>query len=97
MVITGIAANVCVLDTATDAAMRDFKVIVPADCVASTSVAKTGYALRHIRSVLRGDVRPLELLPLEQLLEGRKPRKSIAGARLTQSSVRFARPSYTRG
>lgn len=96
LVITGVAANICVLDTATDAAMRDFKVIVPADCVAAINAAQTGYALRHVRNVLRGDVRPLELLPLEQLLDGHRKRKSIAGARNRRPSVRIARPSYTR-
>ncbi len=37
VVITGMAANICVLFTANDAYMRDFKLFVPSDCVASNT------------------------------------------------------------
>ena len=35
LVLTGFAADICVLYTANDAYMRDFEVAVPSDCVAS--------------------------------------------------------------
>jgi nicotinamidase-related amidase len=34
VIITGIAANICVMFTANDAYMRDYRLCVPADCVA---------------------------------------------------------------
>src|SRR5947207_12157242 len=37
VVLTGIAANICVLFTANDAYMRDFRLVVPGDCVASNT------------------------------------------------------------
>jgi nicotinamidase-related amidase len=45
LILTGIAANICVLFTANDAYMRDYQLFVPADCVASnadiTSLSET--------------------------------------------------------
>ena len=39
LVLTGVAANNCVLFTAHDAYMREFRLLVPRDCVASESEA----------------------------------------------------------
>ena len=35
LIVTGIAANICVLFTANDAYMRDYNILVPGDCVAA--------------------------------------------------------------
>ena len=51
LIMTGIAANICVLFTVNDAHMREYKVIVPRDCVASNTKADTRYAIRQIRDV----------------------------------------------
>src|SRR3954469_17016753 len=37
LILTGFAGNNCVLFTASDAYMRDFQLIIPSDCVASTT------------------------------------------------------------
>jgi nicotinamidase-related amidase len=37
-ILTGIAGNICVLFTANDAYMREYTLVVPADCVASNTV-----------------------------------------------------------
>src|SRR6266550_3832471 len=37
LVVCGFAANICVLFSANDAYMRDFRVVVPSDCVASNT------------------------------------------------------------
>jgi nicotinamidase-related amidase len=37
VILTGMAANICVLFTANDAYMRDYRLIVPSDCVASNT------------------------------------------------------------
>ena len=58
LILTGVAANICILFTANDAYMRDFNLAVPADCVASEDPADTEYALRQIREVLKADVTP---------------------------------------
>lgn len=58
LVITGMAANVCVLFTANDAYMRDFDLVIPADCVASNSPEENRYALDQMRKILKADVRP---------------------------------------
>lgn len=57
VVITGIATNICVLFTANDAYMRDFELLVPADCVAANEESDNRYALEQIRSVLKADIR----------------------------------------
>lgn len=57
LILTGIAANNCVLFTANDAYMRDFKLVVPADCVASNTQQETHTALEQMRKVLKADVR----------------------------------------
>jgi nicotinamidase-related amidase len=53
LILTGIAANICVLFTANDAYMRDLKLVVPRDCVASNSQELNDYALEQIRTVLK--------------------------------------------
>jgi len=48
LVVAGIAADSCVLYTALDAHLRDFRVWVPRDCVAAESDEWRGRALRQI-------------------------------------------------
>lgn len=56
LVLTGFAADICVLYTANDAYMRDFNLIVPSDCVASESEAGTRAALAHMADRLKARV-----------------------------------------
>src|SRR5436190_1350217 len=56
VILTGIAGNICVLFTANDAYMRDFKIFTPADCVVSNTAAENEHALRQIRMVMKGNV-----------------------------------------
>jgi nicotinamidase-related amidase len=58
LVITGIAGNNCVLFTANDAYMRDYKLIIPADCTASINQTDNDNALRQMQEVLKADIRP---------------------------------------
>jgi nicotinamidase-related amidase len=57
LVLTGIAGDNCVLFTAHDAYMRDYRLVVPADCVASERVSGNRWALDHMARFLRTDVR----------------------------------------
>lgn len=58
LVITGIAGNNCVLFTANDAYMRDYNLIIPADCTASIKQEENDYALRQMQKVLKADISP---------------------------------------
>ena len=55
LIVTGIAANICVLFTADDAYMRDYNLLVPSDCVAATS-EDTEHSLCQMKSILKADV-----------------------------------------
>ena len=54
VILTGMAANICVLFTANDAYMRDLALFVPSDCVASNSEAENRYALEQMRHGAEG-------------------------------------------
>ena len=55
VIVTGIAGNICVLFTANDAYMRDFKLFAPADCIVSNTAADNLHALRQVETVLKGN------------------------------------------
>jgi nicotinamidase-related amidase len=57
LILTGFAGNLCVLYTANDAYMRDFRLMVPRDCVASETPAADRTALKHMRRWLKADTR----------------------------------------
>jgi len=56
LVLTGFAGNNCVLFTANDAYLRDYKLIVPADCTASISTEENEYALKQMQQVLKASI-----------------------------------------
>ena len=56
LILTGIAGNICVLFTANDAYMREYKIFAPADCIVSNTAADNEHALRQIKTVLKGNV-----------------------------------------
>ncbi len=57
LIVTGITADICVLFTANDAYMRDYRLIIPSDCVAAVEPRETEHALAQMRSVLKADTR----------------------------------------
>jgi nicotinamidase-related amidase len=57
LILCGVAAEFCVLFTAHDAYMREFKLLVPADCVASERSSSERWALAHMRAVTKADTR----------------------------------------
>jgi nicotinamidase-related amidase len=67
LILTGIAGNNCVLFTANDAYMRDFKLFVPSDCVISETREENEYALKQMEKVLKADIRDSRELDLQQL------------------------------
>jgi nicotinamidase-related amidase len=58
LIITGFAADICVLFTANDAYMRDYELVIPRDCIAAESLAAHRYAVHQMKRFLRADVRP---------------------------------------
>lgn len=70
LILTGLAGNICVLFTANDAYMRDFKVVVPRDCMASNTREDNEAALRLMETVLKADTSLSTELDLGALLRG---------------------------
>ncbi len=67
VILTGLAGNICVLYTANDAYMRDLRIIVPSDCIASNTPEENDYALEQMRKFLKADTRPAGELDLGRL------------------------------
>jgi nicotinamidase-related amidase len=67
LILTGVAGNICVLFTANEAYMRDFNVIVPADCIASNTAEENNHALEQMEKVLKADIRPSTEIDLEHV------------------------------
>lgn len=70
LIVTGIAGDMCVHLTVSDAYMRDFDIYVPCDCVASNTVERNESSLRYMEQVLRAWVGPSDALDLAALVRG---------------------------
>lgn len=53
LILTGFAGDICVLYTANDAYMRDYKIVIPTDCVASETRKGNEYAIAHMEKHLK--------------------------------------------
>jgi nicotinamidase-related amidase len=69
LIITGMATDKCVHLTAKDAYIRDFRIFVPADCVAAENKMVSAEALSEMERVLKVDVRPSRAIDFRQLLD----------------------------
>ncbi len=90
VILTGLAANICVLFTANDAYMRDFHLAVPSDCVASNSEEENNYALEQMRKVLKANIRPSTELSFAALVRNdgeRKPAEHYAAGTTVPTSA----------
>lgn len=70
LILTGISADACVLFTANDAYVRDYKLCIPADCVVAASPDYKQDALSYMKRVLKVDTTPSPDLNLAQLKVG---------------------------
>lgn len=70
LILTGVASNICVFFTANDAYMRDYRVVVPEDCVAAEDAELNRQALGQMRAVLKADTTPSRELDLDALAAG---------------------------
>lgn len=56
LILSGVAGNICVLFTANDAYMRDYRLFIPQDCCASNVKEDNDYALKMMKHVLQADI-----------------------------------------
>jgi nicotinamidase-related amidase len=71
LILAGLTGDICVLFTANDAYMRDYRLFIPADCVASEDETTNRQMLEHMGRVLKADIRPSEELDLEEMQTGK--------------------------
>jgi nicotinamidase-related amidase len=57
LILTGLTTDICILFTASDAYVRDYKLFVPHDCVASVEPKENEHALKYLERVLKADTR----------------------------------------
>jgi nicotinamidase-related amidase len=67
LILTGLTGDSCVLFTASDAFLRDYRLYVPADCTASMDAEANARALGYMQAQLDADIRPSHNLDLETL------------------------------
>jgi nicotinamidase-related amidase len=72
LVLAGLTGDRCVLFTASDAYMRDFRLVVPADGVVSIDRAANRRALEQMRVLFDADVRPSRAVTLRNQLRRRR-------------------------
>ena len=67
LILTGIQGNNCVLFTANDAYMRDYKIFVPSNCTVSDTDEENRHALKQMQNVLKADISIAEELDLKAI------------------------------
>jgi nicotinamidase-related amidase len=67
LILTGIQGNNCVLFTANDAYMRDYKLFVPSDCTVSNTEEENQHALEQMQNVLKADISVAKELDLKAI------------------------------
>jgi nicotinamidase-related amidase len=68
VIIAGFTADICVLFTANDAYMRDYRLVIPSDCVASLDQADNQRALKFMERVLKADIRESKEIDLQAII-----------------------------
>jgi len=66
LVLTGVQGDFCVMLTAHDAYMQDFKLIVPKDCVASDPDEDNRFALAHLAKVCKAEIAPSDQVEFQR-------------------------------
>jgi nicotinamidase-related amidase len=85
LILTGIGTNLCVFFTASDAHMRDYRLVVPRDCVIAIDQSDHRNALGQMRRFLEADIRDSRRLDLRRIGANRRSRP-VDGAGDEQSS-----------
>jgi len=74
LILTGFTADICILFTANDAYMRDYRLVIPADCVASQDETENQRALKFMERVLKADIPASDKVDLNSM---RQPARSL--------------------
>jgi nicotinamidase-related amidase len=77
LILTGLLTDSCVLFTANDAYVREYRVSVASDCVATLSAARSRQALDYMRRTLKADVRPSRGISFSGKTNAGRVRKSM--------------------
>jgi nicotinamidase-related amidase len=67
LILAGFTADICILFTANDAYMRDYRLMIPTDCVASQDETENQRALKFMERVLKADIRPSSKIDLNEM------------------------------
>ncbi len=70
LILTGITGDICVKLTANDAYMRDYQILIPRDCTASTDPDENEHALAYCERVLKVELTDSTSLDLDALVNG---------------------------
>ena len=79
VILTGLTTEQCVFFTASDAFLRDLRIFVPRDCVASIAPDEKAGALRRMGKLLHVDVRASARLDLARLARPTRASKAHRG------------------
>ena len=58
LIIAGFTGDICILFTAIDAHMRDYRLMLPEDCIVSQDMNENAALLKYMERVLEADIRP---------------------------------------
>ncbi|MBV8682265.1 MAG: cysteine hydrolase [Caulobacteraceae bacterium] len=72
VILTGVAADICILFTAADAHMREYDLWIPADATAANSPQRKSWALEIMQQALSAETRPTVDLALSDWLAVRR-------------------------
>ena len=67
LILTGLTGDICILFTASDAHLRDYRLFIPSDCVVSQDAIENKRALKFMKRVLEADIRPSSRLDFRKL------------------------------
>lgn len=86
IILAGFAGNICVLFTANDAYMRNFKLIVPSDCIGSNTKEENDICLEQMSKLLKADTRSSDVI-IRELERQPKKKKTDAERAATPKKV----------
>ncbi|CAF1125489.1 unnamed protein product [Adineta steineri] len=86
LILTGLAGNCCVLFTANDAYMRNFKLIIPKDCIGSNTRKENDQALKQMECILKADTRSSTEIIKE--FKNMKPKKKTDDEKKSSEIIR---------
>ena len=75
VILAGFATDMCVLFTASDAYLRDLRIVVPPDCSASAQGEHHKQAMEHMKRVFHVDATPSTEIDFGELLEASDERE----------------------